>query len=69
MFSGRSMMYSCEQLPVDLETERREHWEHGQRDVWTVQGGEDFCVSVWNLQGALWGLEAETARRAFINEY
>lgn len=67
MFRGCSMVYLCKQLPVDLETERCERWEHGQWDVWTVQAGEDFCVSVWNLQGALWGLEAETARGVFIN--
>lgn len=47
---------------MGLGTERREHWECVQRDVWTAQAGLDLAVSVGNLQGVLWGLEAKTAR-------
>lgn len=50
---------------MGLGTGRRGHWEHGERDAWTTKAGQDLCVSVWNLQGALWGLEAETARSVF----
>lgn len=53
-------------LPVGLGTGRREHWGRGQGDVWTAQAGQGLCGSAWNLQAALWGLEAETVRGVFI---
>lgn len=66
-FDKQNNKISCE-LPAGLGAERREHRECVQTDVGTAQAGLDLSVSVWNLQGALWGLEAETARGVFVHD-